>query len=231
MIFSTTQNRVPKIIEKSWGIYWVYPNLKGSLGVKQLGNHPKGTRIFPMKKELFQNTVLEMIPHVAPSLMSVFLFRAPRMVLESLLIAIDNSRSSLVDNDPRKALRQGQWEFPAQPAILGPFGRDPWLFVVSWDTRILVSCGMGAVSTGEGYFFVKRGRCFSEPKKRIAARKKGKLLRKKRVVGRFFEQKPFELGWIGTLVFFVVYLFCRFLEDFLVRILPNKALVVICIQV
>ena len=31
-----------------------------------------------MKKELFQNTVLEMIPHVAPSLMSVFFVQSSK---------------------------------------------------------------------------------------------------------------------------------------------------------
>ena len=35
------------------GIYWVYPLLKGSLGVKQLGYHPKGTSIFPMMAGVF----------------------------------------------------------------------------------------------------------------------------------------------------------------------------------
>ena len=83
---------------------------------------------------------------------------------------------------------------------------------------------------GKATFLWNAGDVFPNQKKRIAARKKGKLLRKKRVVGRFFEQKPFELGWIGTCFFWGCTFFCRFLEDFLVRILPNKALVVKCIR-
>lgn len=76
------------------------------------------------------------------------------------------------------------------------------------------------------------GDVFSEPKKkRIAARKKGKLLRKKRVVGRFFEQKPFELGWIGRFFlgggvpFFVGFWRTSWLESY-----PTKPLVVTCIR-
>ena len=34
-------------------IYWVYPLLKGSLGVEQLGYHPRGTTIFPMNRGLY----------------------------------------------------------------------------------------------------------------------------------------------------------------------------------
>ena len=40
------------------GIYWIYPLEKGSLGVKQLGYHFKGTSIFPItyKSKVFIRT-------------------------------------------------------------------------------------------------------------------------------------------------------------------------------
>jgi len=44
------------------GIYWVYPLLKGSLGVKQLGHHPKGTSIFPFHKFTVHNYGLLLSP-------------------------------------------------------------------------------------------------------------------------------------------------------------------------